>query len=70
MPEDVRFLMINCEGCSKSILEGDKVLLIQWHDELPEVVIHKSFECLLMLEGINEGVGSFKDKPELVEVQE
>ena len=54
--------MINCAGCSKPILEGDKVLLIKWHDELPEMIIHKSFECLLMAEETNEGIGRFEEE--------
>jgi len=56
--------LINCEGCSLPIREGDEVLIIQWNDELPEIVVHKSFFCLLRLEEINEGVGSFeKEEP-------
>lgn len=52
--------MINCEGCSVPIYEGDEVLIIQFHDDLPEMIIHKSFNCLLMLEGVSEGIGSFE----------
>jgi len=44
------------------IREGDEVLIIQWHDELPEMVIHKSFFCLLRLEEVGEGVGSFEEE--------
>lgn len=56
--------VINCESCSKPILEDDRVLIIQRHDELPEMIIHKKFECLLMLEEISEGVGSFEKEGE------
>jgi len=42
------------------IREGDEVLIIQWHDDLPEMIVHKNFDCLLMLEEINEGIGSFE----------
>lgn len=58
--------MINCEGCSLPIREDDRVLIIQWNDELPEMIIHKSFSCLLMLEEINEGIGSFEMEDEKV----
>jgi len=54
--------MINCSGCSMPIREGDEVLIIQWHDDLSEIIIHKSFECLLMLEEVNEGIGSFEEE--------
>ena len=54
--------MISCAGCSMPIREGDEVLIIQWHDELPEMVIHKSFFCLLRLEEVGEGVGSFEEE--------
>jgi hypothetical protein len=49
---------IICECCEKPIYEGDEVLLIQWHDELPEIIIHKSMDCLLMLEEVSEGIGN------------
>ena len=58
--------MINCKGCLRPIYEGDKVLIIQFYNDLPEMFIHKKFDCLLMLEEINEGIGSF-DKYDLTE---
>jgi len=54
--------MINCAGCSMPIREGDEVLIIQWRDDLPEMIVHKSFYCLLRLEEINEGIGSFEEE--------
>lgn len=50
--------MINCKSCQKPIYEGEKVLLIQQHDG--EIIVHKRFECLLGVDGIGEGVGSFE----------
>ena len=41
------------------IYEDDEVLIIQWRDDSPEFIIHKNFNCLLMLEEIGEGIGKF-----------
>jgi len=57
--------VINCEGCLIPILEGDKVLIIQFNDDSPELFIHKSLDCLLMLEEVNEGIGSFEYEPRI-----
>ncbi|WP_298199564.1 hypothetical protein [Desulfosporosinus sp.] len=51
--------MIICEGCEKPIHEGDKVLIIKFPNE-DEFIVHKSFVCLLEIEGFGEGIGSFE----------
>jgi len=51
--------VIICEGCEKPIHEGDKVLIIKFPNE-DEFIVHKSFVCLLEIEGFGEGIGSFE----------
>lgn len=49
---------LTCDGCGKKIFVGDQTIGLKLDEDLEGILIHKSFECLLKLDGAEEGTVS------------
>lgn len=44
-----------CEGCGGPIFEGDELLILNFNEDVPEILLHKNTECLLKLDEVSSG---------------
>jgi len=47
-----------CEGCNGKIFVGDKTIELKLDENAESILIHKSLECLLKIDGIEDGTVS------------
>ena len=46
---------LTCGGCSKPICVGDKILVLDFNEDIPASIIHMELDCLLQMEEVTYG---------------